>query len=262
MLCEKTMKMRAGDLGARLWRADHVGAIASRLLARHSSGVVLAVFGSSIYLRLFAHDQDRHRVGEQSTATGDGYETDNALVCITDSRLGAGPLQLGVADLRAAQLDACSLVEPGDTVAVNQNHLTVRPGRSAGVDASVGCTVVYADAPGDANVPNINQCSDPELALRRLVQSNEVAIGVAPGLQGEFVRARSAQPLQALRDWLSRSTSAGGSCRGQSRAPALPDTVRDLIGLGMGLTPAGDDYLAGVLIGLRYYRRDAAANSL
>jgi len=262
MLCEKTMKMRAGDRGARLWRADHVGAIASRLLARHSSGVVLAVFDSSIYLRLFAHEQDRYCIGEESTATGDGYETDNALVCITDSRLGAGPLQLGVADLRAAALDARSSVEPGDTVEVHRNHLTIRPDRGAGVAASAGCTVDYADAPGIANVPNINQCSDPELALRRLVQSNEVAIGVAPGLQGEFVHVRSARPLQALRDWLSRTTSAGESCRGQSSELALPDTVRDLIGLGMGLTPAGDDYLAGVLIGSRYCRRDAAANSL
>jgi hypothetical protein len=183
-------------------------------------------------------------------------------VCISDSRLGAGPLQLGVANLRAAQRDARSLVEPGDTVAVNQNHLTIRPGRGARVAASAGCSVVYADVPGDVDVPNTKQCSDPELALRRLVQSNEVAIGVAPGLQDRFVHARSAQPLQALRDWLSRSTSAGGSCRDKTSGPALPDSVCDLIGLGMGLTPAGDDYLAGVLIGLRYCRRDAAANTL
>ena len=35
-----------------------------------------------------------------------------------------------------------------------------------------------------------------------------------------------------------------------------------MLGLGQGLTPAGDDYLAGVLIGLRYCARDVAASNL
>jgi len=58
-----------------------------------------------------------------------------------------------------------------------------------------------------------------------------------------------AQPaLEALERWLA--------------GHALGAEVEQLIGLGPGLTPAGDDYLGGVLIGLRWLGRGAHADSL
>ncbi|MCD6041707.1 MAG: hypothetical protein K0R40_1310 [Burkholderiales bacterium] len=58
-----------------------------------------------------------------------------------------------------------------------------------------------------------------------------------------------AQPaLEALDRWLAGNT--------------LASEVAQLIGLGPGLTPSGDDYLGGVLIGLRWLGRAQQADSL
>jgi hypothetical protein len=61
--------------------------------------------------------------------------------------------------------------------------------------------------------------------------------------------AAHAQPaLDALGGWL--------------RGNALQAEAEALIGLGPGLTPSGDDYLAGMLIALRALGRDAQARTL
>lgn len=58
-----------------------------------------------------------------------------------------------------------------------------------------------------------------------------------------------AQPaLEAIDRWLAGN--------------ALGNEADSLIGLGPGLTPAGDDYLGGVLVGLRWLGRGAQADSL
>ena len=58
-----------------------------------------------------------------------------------------------------------------------------------------------------------------------------------------------AQPaLEALDRWLA--------------GHALANEAAQLIGLGPGLTPSGDDYLGGVLVGLRWLGRGAQADSL
>src|SRR5574339_143055 len=58
-----------------------------------------------------------------------------------------------------------------------------------------------------------------------------------------------AQPaLEAIDRWLA--------------GHALANEAARLIGLGPGLTPSGDDYLGGVLVGLRWLGRGAQADSL
>jgi hypothetical protein len=58
-----------------------------------------------------------------------------------------------------------------------------------------------------------------------------------------------AQPaLEALDRWLA--------------GHALANEAAQLIGLGPGLTPSGDDYFGGVLVGLRWMGRGAQADSL
>ena len=58
-----------------------------------------------------------------------------------------------------------------------------------------------------------------------------------------------AQPaLEAIDRWLAGNT--------------LGHEAAQLIGLGPGLTPSGDDYLGGVLVGLRWVGRGAQADSL
>jgi len=69
-------------------------------------------------------------------------------------------------------------------------------------------------------------------------------------LRGKFDRAwRHNQPAQAFLAWL-----AGGAQGPATRA------ANALIGLGPGLTPAGDDFVGGALIALRASGRAALAN--
>lgn len=61
--------------------------------------------------------------------------------------------------------------------------------------------------------------------------------------------AMHAQPaLEALDRWLAGNT--------------LGSEAAQLIGLGPGLTPSGDDYLGGILVGLRWVGRGSQADSL
>ena len=56
-----------------------------------------------------------------------------------------------------------------------------------------------------------------------------------------------------MSDWLMRSRPA---------APAPPEAVGRLLGLGPGLTPSGDDYLAGCIAALRMLGDAPAADAL
>jgi hypothetical protein len=60
--------------------------------------------------------------------------------------------------------------------------------------------------------------------------------------------AHALPALEAIERWLS--------------GHALANEAAQLVGLGPGLTPSGDDYLGGVLIGLRWLGRGAQADSL
>jgi len=61
------------------------------------------------------------------------------------------------------------------------------------------------------------------------------------------VAERARVPVKALGRWLKNLTG-----------PA-PKSARDLVGLGPGLTPSGDDYLAGVMLGLHAIGQPEAA---
>ena len=96
------------------------------------------------------------------------------------------------------------------------------------------------------------------------------ASGLAPVLQppgtrsvsgrspmADGVREAAAPALQALAVWL-RATRLRQRCR--NRRP--PTEAIDLIGLGPGLTPSGDDFLGGLMIGLRAVDRGDLAIGL
>lgn len=54
---------------------------------------------------------------------------------------------------------------------------------------------------------------------------------------------------------ICRRTATLGAALRHGDEPVLRDAVRGLIGLGPGLTPAGDDVLCGVMVGLHVLRR-------
>lgn len=74
-----------------------------------------------------------------------------------------------------------------------------------------------------------------------------------PSTSGNLTNAISAQltlGITALEQWLTNTEQR------------IPEAARKLIGCGDGLTPAGDDYLSGVLITLHYLQHLQARSSL
>ena len=99
--------------------------------------------------------------------------------------------------------------------------------------------------------PALNGAARPNIgALRASLDGHVPEEGLGCTILGvDNALSVHAQPaLEALERWLA--------------GHALGAEVEQLIGLGPGLTPAGDDYLGGVLIGLRWLGRGAHADSL
>jgi len=149
--------------------------------------------------------------------------------CLGDASLGRGPLNARVSDRRAL-----GRREPGQWLAV-----------------SVAGSKLWRPRPLRAR------------AGRRALGANLAALARAAakqpardGLGGTIAGAGSpliehARPaMDAVDAWL---LSGGAS---------IPPRARALVGLGPGLTPAGDDYLAGLMIGLRATGNRSAAAAL
>lgn len=97
----------------------------------------------------------------------------------------------------------------------------------------------------------MNGAARPQLgALRASLDGHVPLDGLGCTILGvENALSVHAQPaLDALDRWLA--------------GHALGGEVEQLIGLGPGLTPSGDDYLGGVLIGLRWLGRASQTDSL
>lgn len=97
----------------------------------------------------------------------------------------------------------------------------------------------------------MNGAARPQLgALRASLDGHVPQDGLGCTILGvENALSVHAQPaLDALERWLA--------------GHALGTEVEQLIGLGPGLTPSGDDYLGGVLIGLRWLGRASQTDSL
>jgi len=92
-------------------------------------------------------------------------------------------------------------------------------------------------------------------ALRRLamhrVPSEGLGVLAFPSLhlppEQAFVKMAQ-KPVSHLRQWLSMSMSGG-----RTATPEILLRVRPLMGLGPGLTPSGDDFLAGIMIALHAF---------
>lgn len=99
--------------------------------------------------------------------------------------------------------------------------------------------------------PPMSGAARPNLAALRACLDGHVP---HEGLGGTILGTHNglsvhAQPaLEALDRWLAGNTLASEAAR--------------LVGLGPGLTPSGDDYLGGVMIGLRWLGRAQQAESL
>ncbi|MGI9511067.1 MAG: DUF2877 domain-containing protein [Geminicoccaceae bacterium] len=199
-----------------------VGLLVPAILERHASATVLAAFERSFYL-----------------------EAGRDLIAIGDASLHDGPLniRLRTEEARAALTAELGIV-PGQHWQVRRQQL----GREGGVIIDLETASIWQPDPIAIRVDNDRLRSSFDrlyrcLSLIQLPQGSLIHLvldGATPKSPVERAAALSLTPLlQAL-------------CSGFSGSPAIDVTPAiDLLGLGPGLTPAGDDLLAGLLIACR-----------
>jgi hypothetical protein len=222
-----------------------IGGPARRALAGETRWRVLAVFRRSFYCR----------------------DASGSVVCLGPRGLGAGPLNaLGVLP-SALDWEASGLL-PGAGVEANGATLRVDgrfvfelggaalwhpaplPGARHSADFARGVAVLAAAAGERA----------PAEGLGRLIAP--LATGVSAR------RPRPADPpllslawrgIVPLLDWLEAGLAAASGAGAPSPPPA---EAASLVGLGPGLTPAGDDFVAGILLALHAVDRADLARAL
>ena len=212
--------------------------IAKQLAPCGRWGTVFAVFRRSCYLE-----------------TGGGQ-----VFCLADQGLGEGPLTLGVNF-------------PSETtfrsLGVNEGcHLD-----TDGVDLVVGHELVLTTAETVIWEPDpVVSTAPPDETLRRLdvlinlvnplIPSDGLAeiiphtVGIANAGSSGIVNMNAVAELAMPR--LFRLS--GGLTR--SAQGVIDDAVADLVGLGPGLTPSGDDLLGGMLVALRAMQNTASLFSV
>jgi hypothetical protein len=205
------------------------GAHAQRFCERHASARVVAIFARSFHM---AADAD--------------------FVCIGDRSIGSGPLN--------------AIVDPTGWVWVAGHLPPVRTEMRIGY-GTIECdqiALVTAEASSWLPPPWPRNVEGETLAvaledLERLAREKapvegfaRLALSDAAGMPAS-VLARVAGPrIARLRDWV------GARLIGATHAPP----PLDLVGLGPGLTPSGDDLLCGVLIALHAIGQVALARDL
>jgi hypothetical protein len=223
-------------------RAAHIrllawGAHAARFVRRHDSARVAAVFARSLYLQAGAD-----------------------FLCIGAEGIGLGPLNATV------QTDdwerfASALPAPGDRADLGSRDVMV--GRAV-FDTTGALSWSPPAWPARKNGDDIPQRLAATLrALHDLVRERapgaglvRATLGLASQEDGDPAVARlrrTAGPrIAALAEWMQRRLQG---------AVSHPAPV-DLLGLGPGLTPSGDDLLGGALIALRAIGRADAVQDL
>ena len=154
-----------------------------------------------------------------------------AWACLGNSEIGAGPLNILV-DLRC---NWSTLVSPGEPVRVTGDRLHV--GR---VPVAIARTAIWTapSVPGWTERSLSDGLTRLDDMLRRYPPPDEgLGCFAVPEADPFSIEARAAAPtIAALIRWL------GGDV-------PVPDAAA-LLGMGPGLTPSGDDYLAGMLAAL------------
>jgi hypothetical protein len=211
--------------------ALQVGFVARRALAPGRRGRATAVFEHSVYLS----------VGAQWIAIADG-------VC--------GPIAILIPSSAAPEIAADLRV--GDAVE------TDRRGVHLGGGAYLDLTRAPTWQPPAPPIGTPGSLRRGLRALRSMARDRVPREGLGACLLGEDagrvtapVLRMAAPAVTGLRDWLS-----GIRYEPQGGPPLSPPDVRALVGLGPGLTPSGDDFLAGALIAAHAVGRADLARSL
>lgn len=205
---------RGANIQTRCCVVIEVGALAHRVLRRARRGRVVAVFDRSLYV-----------------AFGDDW------ICVGSKSIGSGPLHV------LCEEDVAGWFSPGQDVVAADGALRAGDSRLFGLDVSPiwspkSCSDWTRESLG-AGLLAVNDAW-------RVMPTEEglAAAGCAQSPPGPTPVLAAAMPgIAALR----RSVEAGA---GGGAPVSDPDELAGLLGLGPGLTPSGDDFLAGALLAL------------
>jgi hypothetical protein len=208
-----------------------VGALAHHILRRERRGRIAAVFDRSLY-----------------AAFGDDW------ICIGAKAIGSGPLHVLCEGIAAVRFSL------GQEVVVEDSAILAGDVRLTGLDAAP----VWSPKPSPdwtpetlrAGILAVDDAWHAAPAEEGLAASGCPQLPVAPS----NVLAAAVPGIAALRQLIE------AGLRGDKAAPADKEKIVGLIGLGPGLTPSGDDFLAGALLALASLglsdMRDALWNTL
>ena len=200
---------------------ERIGRAARASLAPGRRGSVLAVFRRSFY------------------AEFDG----GALACVGPGGMGAGPIN-ALADLPDGLDWQASGLAVGGRAYVDGRHLKVGHAFEFGI-ASAADWLPSGPAPHWSASTLAAGLAEVRRAAGRYDLSQGLANLVAgdPAV-GDILIERGHAGAVALKEWLTDPAY-------RDRPPS--DEVRELIGLGPGLTPSGDDLIGGALIALHAF---------
>ncbi|WP_157020325.1 oxamate carbamoyltransferase subunit AllH family protein, partial [Mesorhizobium xinjiangense] len=200
--------------------AQSVGIDARRILRSGVTGHVAAVFERSIYLNI-----------------------EKRWVCIGAEEIGRGPLNVPCG--RGCPRDWRHLTFEGHRVSISGETVMLGGKGTIGLAAPVWHPArppVWSSATlagGLEALENLLPAAPPAEGLGCYARQSPLAIGLAARAAGSHI--------SVIRDWLDQSRPTA--------SPLLDSAVGALLGLGPGLTPSGDDFLAGLLAALRIVGR-------
>lgn len=218
--------------GGQIAPAATIGTRAWRLLERSAesplNGYVIAQFEHCVYVEFEAAPKP---------------SLIYPVVCVGADRLERGPLMITLN--RHARVDWSRQAPRHTPVNVCRNRLRI--GRTLIV------TVDNAARLPSTMDQRIRGERSRRVELKTAIRALSPHLVDPPGLSTPPLRRASQPALSALRDWL---TQPAGDL------PPLHSSIDKLVGLGQGLTPAGDDYLIGVIATLKYLHADWHAEVL
>lgn len=144
------------------------------------------------------------------------------------------------------EVDFQTLLAPGDRYSVQDQRLTVA-GRDLAVDLRGACL-------WPAQLPAIPTLSDEERAALSRAICCALAEAGWPGMAFVLAPPEASATLghgvdASLKTMQEEGVRALQAAIGHSNTAAAHAAILSLLGLGAGLTPSGDDFLVGVLIG-------------
>ncbi|NQV98508.1 MAG: DUF2877 domain-containing protein [Rhodospirillales bacterium] len=189
------------------------GPCAADVLSGDASGSVVGVFRRCFYVHL-----------------------DDSYICMGNTDFSDGPINVVTSAPHTTDWQASGLTS-GAPARLSNHRLRLGPH----LTFSLNRARIWRPArPGIAPVSARSLTT-----LRRFFAASPPVAGLAPQVFGAPVAAlpQAEHPLRALSLWLAQNLTAHPDH--QQEPP-----VEKLLGLGPGLTPSGDDFLAGVLITL------------